>query len=294
MTLSGYDGLVARSYGKKDPAEKGYDVRDDTSGDQVTGFIWGTYWALRCLKDPGIREAAAKDMKALVLHLKRHDLKIHRRRGEPTKYGEYDASVLGLVPIGHRAVGALAVALVARLANPDDPEVAAFLAGLIQKDYHRLARYFYPWVPHSAANTVNYLINLYLVWTLDDSPHRRQFYAVGRESAWALTHHWQMPFYAALYKAMGGEAMQRDREDALRRLRNLPSRHTWFKDERTRWRAEVVPLERRPSTTTYWSKSPRLELVGHAGEPGPVRIARIDFLAAYWFGRWHGFYSADE
>jgi hypothetical protein len=56
----------------------------------------------------------------------------------------------------------------------------------------------------------------------------------------------------------------------------------------------VVPLERRPSTTTYWSKSPRLELVGHAGEPGPVRIARIDFLAAYWFGRWHGFYSADE
>ncbi|MHC4600883.1 MAG: hypothetical protein ACYS47_17970 [Planctomycetota bacterium] len=292
MVQSGYEGLVARSFGKRSLDDEGYEVRNDASGDQVTGFVWGTYWAWKCLPLEEVRRHASADMTALVAHLRRHDLKVHRSPDEPTRFGDYDADVLGIVPIGHRAVGALAIALVARLVC-DGPAGTDFFGELVKKDYHRFARYFYPWFPHSSANTVNYLLNLYLTWVLDESPHRRSFYAVGRESAWRLTHLWQMSLYAALYKAMEGKEEARDREDALRRLRNLPTRYTWFRDEIVRWRANVVPLERRPSCTTFWSKSPRLELMEH-GKPWPVRIARIDFLVAYWFGRFHGYYREDE
>jgi len=293
MEISGYEGLVARSFGKKSPEDEAYDVRDDASGDQVTGFVWGTYWAWRCLGTGEVKQGAAKDLRSLVAHLKRHDMKIHRRPGDPTRFGQYDVDVLGLVPIGHRAVGALAVALLARVLNPGDEVCAGFLDELIRRDYHRKARYFYPWFPHSAANTVNYLLNLFLVWTLDESPHRRGFYAVGRESAWNLTHDWQMSLYASLYLAMGGESHARQIEDSLRRLRNLPDRFLWYENEEKAWRVNVVPIENRPSSTSYWSQSPRLELVGR-DEAAPVRIARIDFLSAYWLGRYFGYYRAGE
>ncbi|MHC4778036.1 MAG: hypothetical protein ACYTFG_05600, partial [Planctomycetota bacterium] len=151
MELSGYEGLVARSFGKRDLEDEEYEVRSDSSGDQITGFVWGTYWAWKCLPLEEVREKAAKDMLALVAHLKRHDLKVHRRPDEPTRFGEYDADVLGMVPIGHRAVGALAVALVTRSVAQGRGGEAAFFDELVRADYHRFSRYFYPWFPHSSA-----------------------------------------------------------------------------------------------------------------------------------------------
>ncbi|MCU0722720.1 MAG: hypothetical protein MUC63_03760 [Planctomycetes bacterium] len=294
MRWSGYEGLVARTFGKPEPGARSYRVRDDSSGDQVTGFVWGTYWALALLDEPEVRQGAAADTRALVGHLRRHGLKVHRRAGEPTPYGEYDVDVLGVLPIGHRAVGALAIALVARLANPDDAECGEFFDELVRRDYHRKARWFYSWFPHSAANTVNFLLNLFLAWRLDDAPHRRAFYAEARDAAWDVSHGWQMALYAALVQAMGGAGHPEDRVDALARLRNLPDRHAWFTDESVSWRLSVVPLERRPSSTSYWSCSAQRELTGRAEGEEPVRIARVDFLAAYWFGRWAGIYREDE
>jgi hypothetical protein len=294
MRWSGYEGLVARTFGRREGRGKAYEVRDDSSGDQVTGFLWGTYWALALLDEPEVRQGAAADTAALARHLRRHGLKVHRREREATKYGDYDVDVLGVLPIGHRAVGALAIALVARLANPGDAECEAFLDELVRRDYHRKTRWFYPWFPHSAANTVNYLLNLFLTWKLDESPHRRGFYAEARDAAWDTSHGWQMAFYAALVRAMGGAGHAEDLEDSLRRLRNLPDRHTWFTDERVSWRLNVVPIERRPSSTSWWSCSAQRELTGRAETEEPVRIARVDFLAAYWFGRWAGFYAEGE
>jgi hypothetical protein len=285
---------VGRTFGKRHPGDKEYEVRDDSSGDQVTGFVWGTWWALSLLDDPEVRQGAALDTKALVRHLRLHGMKIHRRAFEPTKHGDYDVDFFGVMPIGHRAVGALAVALVAAAANPGDAECEAFLDDLFRKEYPGKTRYVYSWFPHSAANTVNYLLNLYLTWRLDDSPQRRGFYAEARDSAWDLSHAWQMAFYAGLVKAMGGMEHPGELEDALRRLRNLPDRHVQFREERDAWRVDVVPIERRSSSSTWWSHSPRRELTGHAEGEEPVRIARVDFLAAYWFGRWAGFYGAEE
>lgn len=293
MTGSAYDGLVARTFGKRAEEGAALEFRDDCSGDQITGFVWGQYWALKLLDAEEVAEGAAADLKALVAHLERHDLKVHRRPDEPTRFGDYRVDVAGMVPIGHRAVGALAVALVALLACPDEPAVAAFLDRLLAAGYPAKVRWFYPWFPHSSANTINYLLNLYLVWELDADPGRRAFYEGGREEAWELTRLWQMPFYAALVRAMGGARDLELVDDTLRRLRNLPHRHTWHEDEEVRWRLQVVPLERRPSSTSHWSQSPRLELVGR-GEEAPVRIARVDFLSAYWFGRVHRFYGAGE
>lgn len=294
MALSGYPGLVARTYGKTSPDQKGLVARTDSSGDQVTGFVWGTYWALRLLGDEKIQAGAAEDSLALVRHLHKHQLKLHQRENQPQEFGQYDADVLDLIPVGHRAAGALAVALLALETNPDHPETKAFLDGLIRRDYHKVTSYFYSWFPHRAMNTINFLLNLYLVRELDASPHRRKFYKEGFEAAWSLTHGWQMAMYAALYRAAGGSHHLGDVTDSLIRLRNLPDRHTWYRNEQRRWRLAVVPIEERPSCTSYWSNSPRTELASHDGVIEPVRIARIDFLAAYWFGRYTGLYSEDE
>jgi hypothetical protein len=51
---------------------------------------------------------------------------------------------------------------------------------------------------------VNYLFNLYVAWQGDDNERRRGFLAEGRESAWGISHEWQMAMYAGLYKALGG------------------------------------------------------------------------------------------
>lgn len=291
VTMSGYPGLVARSYGKDDPADPEYYVRKDGSGDGLTGWIFGANAFWHCIDDPVRKQQIAEDLKAICLHLRKHNLKIYEHEGKPTPYGDFKTPVMG-VPIGHYGIAMMALANLAVKAFPNDEQVKDFLNWLVQKDYHRQAQYFYSWFPHHADNTTAYFLNQLVAWMSDETPHRRKFYKIGIESAWQRAGTWQMAFYALVYKSVTGDDSSRV-QDAIERLRNVPPYYARVVNQQDNEKShdKVVPMEDRPVTAFFWTNSPYRE-IKHEGAPRTKeRYARTDFLMAYWLGRSLGEYK---
>lgn len=289
---SGYSGLVARSYGKVDPSDPTLTFRRDGSGDGQGGWLFGTNWFTKLAADDVSKAEAAADVKAIALHMRKHHLKVYQDENTPTPYGDFNTPVMG-VPIGHYGVAMMALANLALKLNPGDGECEAFLNWLIEMDYHRQAQYFYPWFPHSAANTFMYGMNMITLWSNDESPHRREFYRKGADEFWARSHSWQMAFYALSYKFVGGSDHASDIADAIARLRNLTQRFNPYADQyqHTKEHNKVIPLESRPVTSTEWSSSAYDELLKAEGGDPSLDYSRQDFLLAYWFGRYLGEYA---
>jgi len=286
---SGYSGLVARSYGKHDPSETTLTFRRDGSGDGQGGWLFGTNLFVRLAADDASKAEAAADVKAIAMHMRKHDLKVYQDENTPTPYGDFKTPVMG-VPIGHYGVAMMALANLALKLNPGDGECEAFLNWLIEKDYHRQAQYFYPWFPHSAANTFMYGMNMITLWMNDESPHRREFYLAGADAFWERSHAWQMAFYALSYKFVGGTKYSGDVTDAVARLKNLTQRYNPYfeQDKNTKSHTKVVPLECRPVTSILWSSSAYEELTKAEGGDPTLDYSRQDFLLAYWLGRYMG------
>jgi hypothetical protein len=286
---SGYSGLVARSYGKHDPSETTLTFRRDGSGDGQGGWLFGTNIFVRLAADDASKAEAAADVKAIAMHMRKHDLKVYQDENTPTPYGDFKTPVMG-VPIGHYGVAMMALANLALKLNPGDGECEAFLNWLIEKDYHRQAQYFYPWFPHSAANTFMYGMNMITLWMNDESPHRREFYLAGADAFWERSHAWQMAFYALSYKFVGGTKYGGDIDDSINRLKNLTQRYNPYADQHqyTKTHTKVVPLECRLVTSILWSSSAYEELTKAEGGDPTLDYSRQDFLLAYWLGRYMG------
>jgi hypothetical protein len=289
---SGYPGLVARSFGKNHPAEPGYIFRSDGSGDALVGWIFGTCIFVHLVDDPARRAEAAADARAVVRHMVKHDFKIHMAEEQPTKYGNFKTPVAG-IPVGHYGMAMMALANLAVKLNPGDRECMDFLKKLVRSDYHRQSRSFYSWFPHHADNTMMYAMSLVAAWWCDETPRRRKYYLEGAEEFWTRTHDWQMAFYALAYKFVGGNRLPASRRDAIDRLRNLPQDYHQFRSQKqnTVKRKRIVPLERRPQTSSYWAQNVWKELTRRQGPLDPIARCRLDFLLAYWFGRYLGEYG---
>jgi len=54
-----------------------------------------------------------------------------------------------------------------------------------------------------------------------------------------------------------------------------------------------VPLHMRPHTASLWVSDPT-RLAGHLEDMGNAEFTGIDYLIAYWMGRYHGFIGPDE
>jgi hypothetical protein len=286
---SGYSGLVARSYGKHDPSETTLTFRRDGSGDGQGGWLFGTNIFVRLAADDASRAEAAADVKAIAMHMRKHHLKVYQDENTPTPYGDFNTPVMG-VPIGHYGVAMMALANLALKLNPGDGECEAFLNWLVEKDYHRQAQHFYPWFPHSAANTFMYGMNMVTLWMNDESPHRREFYLAGADAFWERSHAWQMTFHALSYKFVGGTHYSGDIDGSVVRLKNLTQRYNPYADQHqnTKTHTKVVPLECRPVTSTAWSSDAYEELLKAEGGDPSLDYSRQDFLLAYWMGRYMG------
>lgn len=292
-SASGYEGLVARSFGRRDPSEPGYVFRRDGSGDALIGWTFGTGVYVNLLADGEERRQAASDLRAVARHLLRHDRKIHEKPGLPTPYGDFRTPVAG-VPVGHLALAMMAVGSLALRLSPGDEGVRSFFDRLLAEGYPSQAESFYAWFPHHADNTMAYALNLVTALWNDPSEERRRSYRAGAEAFWERTWDWQMAFYALAYAYAGGRKRPESVRDAVARLRNLPAGHHQVRGQERyiRRRMGVVPLERRPMTSSFWSQNVFRELAAPAGLPlDPVARARVDFLLAYWFGRWLGRYG---
>ena len=56
---------------------------------------------------------------------------------------------------------------------------------------------------------------------------------------------------------------------------------------------EGVPLHLRPKSSSFWANDP-FRLVGNLTSHGNVETAGIDYLVAYWLGRYRGFVKEDD
>jgi hypothetical protein len=291
---SGYSGLVARSFGKTEPSSTELVYRRDGSGDGLIGWTFGTAVFSKYIDDPVRKARFAGDVKAIVEHLRRHDLKIYEDEDRPTPYGNFKTPVVG-VPIGHYAVAMMGLANLAVFLNPGDSSCRDFLAYLVEEDYHRQARHFYSWFPHHADNSVAYAMNLAVAFLFDDTPHRRKFYAEGREAFWERCYDWQLALYALLYKWTGGDSKSSMIRDSIDRLRNLHPYHRRLVNEKevTVSHSKIVPVEDRRFSSSVWTRDVRDELTTQEGERDAVAYCRVDFLLGYWLGRFLGEYNPE-
>jgi len=295
VTMSGYPGLVARSYGKETPDAPDYVVRKDGSGDGLVGWMFGTSVFVNLIDDPVRKAQAAADVKAITQHLKKHDFKIYENATTPTQYGDFKTPIFG-VPVGHYAIAMMALANLAIKLNPNDVDCISFLDLLIKKDYHRQTTYFYSWFPHEADNTAMYLLNAFSVWMNDKTPRRRMYYREGIDSAWKRCFSWQMAFYALIYKYTEGDEHSSHITNSIARLRNLYQRYAPYINERNEVKSysKIVPIEDRVLTSSIWTRKPNEESKIKSGPQEKDQWCRVDFLLAYWMGRWMGEYSPQK
>jgi hypothetical protein len=54
-----------------------------------------------------------------------------------------------------------------------------------------------------------------------------------------------------------------------------------------------VPLYLRPRGSSFWASDP-YRLAGSLHRHGEVENAGMDYLLAYWMGRYHGFLAPEE
>jgi len=293
VTGSGYEGLVARSFGKRNPSDTGLVFRRDGSGDGLMGWVFGTGAFVRLLAGPCEKKEAAADLRAVVRHLARHDLDIHQGPDQPTPYGNFRTPRAG-ISVGHLALGMMALAALARKLNPHDEDCRAFFDRLLRDDYPAQTENFYAWFPHHADNCATYAMNLVTAHWFDTDTKRSRHYAEGARAFWRRTHDWQMAFYALVYRFVGGRDRPASIRDAIDRLANMPPWHHQMmsQDGNVRRRTGIVPIEQRPQTSFFWSQNVFKELTASRQGPlDPVARCRLDFLLAYWFGRYVGEYS---
>ena len=291
VTMSGYPGLIARTYGKDTPESSEYYVRKDSSGDAYSGWMFGAnaFWHL--IDDPERKAQIAEDLISVVKHLRKHDLHIYEDENTPTKYGTYRTPILG-VPIGYYAMPIMAIATFAVKANPDNADCQNFLAWVVEKDYHRQCEYVYEWFPHSSQNVSNYYFNAFLVWLNDPVPHRREFYKKGVEGLWKRSHAWQMALHGIIYRYISGDHYTSFIQDSIDRLRNNPPYYARRIDQEDLIKShiKIVPMEERPISSSIWMRDVTQQ-IDHNGPRQENAYARVDFLVTYWLGRYLGEYQ---
>ncbi len=293
---SGYPGLVARSFGKNKPEDPGYIYRKDGSGDQMVGWLFGTSLCCTFVDDPQRKAQAAADIKAICAHLRKHDLHIYENETTPTRYGDLKTPVFG-IPIGYRAMPVMALAVLAVKLNPGDATCKNFLSWILKKNYHHQVTAVYSWAPHKGANLNVYLMSAFIAWWNDETPRRRKYYKEGVEGIWDRAYDWQMAFYALIYSYIGGTDHSGHITDSIDRLRNLTQRYnrTTTEKEYLKSHLKIVPIEDRPMTSSYWAADVVEEVTKIEGEPlDTVSYCRMDFLLAYWLGRFLKKYPADQ
>jgi hypothetical protein len=288
---SGYPGLVARSFGKE-TLDGPYVYNRDGSGDGMTGWMFGQMYAVKLLNDPDRKARTAADIKAVVKHLKKHDLVIHMDENTPTRYGDFNTPVFG-VPIGSYAMPMLALAALAIDLNPGDEDCADFQRYLLSKDYPSQSAYVYGWFPHRTFNLDIYAMNFMVAMEMDKDEGRRKHYWSGIEAFWGRCYDWQTALFGLFYRSFGGGEHGGGIEDSIARLKNLPQHYFRLLDEKSKEKTHVkiVPIEDRPMNGYYWSEDVFTELTTQEGPREDTGWPRLDFLIAYWFGRHIGEYK---
>jgi hypothetical protein len=272
--------------------------------DQLTGLVLGLSSAWKIATAPAtdpalsalLRRVISQIVADVVLHLRAHDWRIRDASGHNDTSADDVDGLLRLAVLGlARAVGMPDADRDYQRAFEQFAERAAAL-GVFDR-YNNVGQYY----AHGLRAARSYSI-----WLLDEDPEhdaRMVDYARKHWRRWTDQH--GNAWLAWLWFAMAGMPPDEEGLRALHELRLKPSR-LWPSPLAGRWKppslnaatldttaAWVLPVYlRKPTAYFVWQKEP-WDAGDRPGDTGGLgETTGVDFLAAYWLGRAHGFIAA--
>jgi hypothetical protein len=274
----------------------------------MSGVVCGLAMAWLLVDDADVRAIAARRTAAFARHLRQHGMVIHDVDGEPTTYGDLNARIWG-VPIGLNAVIALASFKAAAVCANDDAFADAY-RDLLENDYADIA-YWAKFQLFGKTNHNNddmqFLATLPLLFLEGDAALRAK-YVRGVERTWAyVSREGNAWFNYAAMLAFGYD--RQAAADARLQLENFPIdkrsfevdlredprfEHAFFTTRKGELQSPYpLPVNYREQTVFAWRDDPYALRSGERAR-GDEIAAPVDYLLAYWLGRYVGFLDARD
>jgi len=278
--------------------------------DQVTGLLHGLAVAERYLVAAETAHVTKVDLARNVIaqitedtynHLRLHDFKIRDEKGENDTNADSVAHLikLQLLALYRTTVSRSNPARETRIKKKYDEEFRSAFFGLYQTLSDLFNRFnnfqqYYAW-------NLRYL-RAYTVFILEDDNDRKEdIRSWVRSNLWPFVANHYNTKFTYLHNAITGDNVKLD--DALLALKSLSLKsHRGYDsplagDERKPSFLQVLfgdvdrfillPHLRKPTTYTTWQKEPWD--VGNPGRDGREDTTGLDFMLAYWMGKFHGF-----
>jgi hypothetical protein len=309
--LSGEQGLLVRYFSpavkpnakpnldrwRQSPTHPEYFFLSDVSRDQYAGYIHGLGVTLAVVADPEIRSLIAPLAGALADHLIENDLQIKYRDGKRKKrttYGDLRGRIFGFLPNGVNSLICLAIAKTAAESTREQGHIN-FYKQLVEDGYPRITRWTYLGT-FGKSNRVNAnmaYVSLYPLLLLEKDQEIVRDLREGAQRTWSRVSEDHNVFFNFVHAAVVGDA-EEAKKNGREAILEFPDKKLAVATRESKSKSDqITPLYQRPyvSAGTLWVGDPR-EIVGHL--VGDVDIAGIDYLIAYWLGRYHGFIGENE
>ena len=321
MEVTGKRGLLARHFTPHGTLQSGwprsltlprYDWKPDVSKDQYAGFVHGLGVAFALVEDPALRARIAALASAAADHLMENDLWIIDADGRPTTYGNLSGR-FAFFPLGINALIALSLAKLAAVSDGAET-YTGFYSRLVARGYASVAYWAYV-APLGIQNGVNEnmgYLSLYPLLLLEKDPRILERLKESGRRTWRHVKDERNAFFAFAHAGAveGGPAGDaRSAAEAARAghdaLREFPESKIEFPVDLTRpgfdypraflnnrkclpRTTSALPLYLRPRSSSMWASDP-YRLAGSLTRRGHMENAGMDYLLAYWMGRYHGF-----
>jgi hypothetical protein len=265
-----------------------YRYRGDVSKDQVAGVVCGLAFAWRALRDDQrARRLVTGQSAALADHLLSHGMSIYED-GQPTRFGDHQGYIYGL-PIGVNAMIALAVIKLAAVTTGSERFEVAY-ARLVEEGYPETAWFSKVQLLYRTNhnNDNMQLLGTAALLALEDDPAVREPVIDGLRRTWSYVRHegnsW---FNYVIMSGLGRDAQ--GARDARRTLERFPLERR-SRQGRVRL-VRALPITYRAPTIFVWRSCPYAlrQATRDRSEMSPP----VDYLLAYWAGRYWGFLDSE-
>ncbi len=324
--VSGQRGLLARYISPEKPDDDRwvqspwhpeYFWRSDVSKDQYAGYVHGLGVTLAVVQDAEIRARVAALASAIADHLIEHDLRIIDWDGERTRFGDLRGRQFG-VPFGVDALICLSIAKVAA-ASTRDRKYVSFYRRLLRDGYLRLSRGVrLVFFERKRVNAHMAYLAIYPLLALETDPQIRLELQRTERVMWRAVKDEYNGLFSFVHASVGdwmdelrpgkpaSGAVGKGRDslrlfpddkiawpvDLSRPQFDFP--RAFFTDGNCRPQsAAAVPPYLRARSSSLWVSNP-YRLVSRLANRGDVEYSGIDYLEAYWMGRYYRFVRVGE
>jgi len=287
----------------------------DVSSDQMDGVIFGYYVFHELAATPADREAVAHEVSLLIGHIIDNGMCIVDIDGEPTTWGHYEPWYVR--DYEHmNALLALSHLKVAYHITGEQRFLDKYYECILYHDYHTLAETSVVKWPLEAINHSDHNLQwlaYYPLLLLEQEPTLSASYHRSLADAWSFVGREGQTFFNFVEEVLVPGTG--NLEEGIQTLHDFPTDLRLFEViNSTRPDLEPykpfleikgrlyidftrglppLPVNQRPVGGPEWAENP-YRLDGNMGKNGEKERSPVDYLLAYWMGRYYGFLSPGD